>query len=214
MTKILLARHGHVAGISPERFRGRADLPLTAEGRRQAELVARRISLTWRPAAVYTSPLSRCRDTGAAIARPLRLTPAALDELTDIDYGEWQGMSRAEVEARWPAEAGRWYRTPDRAAIPGGETLEQLRTRVVGAVKAVCARHPDDTVVLVGHDSVNRVILLNALDAPLAQYWRIRQHPCAINEIEFDADGFVIVSINQTDHLLQLEAAPRQPTPT
>jgi probable phosphoglycerate mutase len=58
MTKIILVRHGHVEGISPERFRGRADLLLTAEGRRQTEAVASRIQVSWNPAAVYTSPLS------------------------------------------------------------------------------------------------------------------------------------------------------------
>jgi phosphoserine phosphatase len=92
MTKILLVRHGHVAGISPERFRGRADLPLTAEGRRQAEMTAQRISATWRPTAIYASPLSRAQDTGAAIGRPFGLTPTPLEGLLDIDYGEWQGI--------------------------------------------------------------------------------------------------------------------------
>ena len=70
MTKILLVRHGHVEGISPERFRGRADLPLTELGRRQAEATSRRIHATWEPTAIYASPLSRCQDTGAAIGRP------------------------------------------------------------------------------------------------------------------------------------------------
>jgi broad specificity phosphatase PhoE len=75
MTKILLVRHGHVEGISPKRFRGRADLPLTEEGRRPAEAMARRIHATWRPAAVYASPLSRSRDTAAAIGRPPSFSP-------------------------------------------------------------------------------------------------------------------------------------------
>ena len=94
MTKIILVRHGHVEGISPERFRGRVDLTLTAEGQRQAELTAHRIHATWRPAAVFTSPLGRCRATAAVIATPLGLSPRPLDGLIDIDYGEWQGHSR------------------------------------------------------------------------------------------------------------------------
>ena len=102
MTKILLVRHGHVAGISPERFRGRADLPLTPDGRRQAEMTARRISATWRPTAIYASPLSRCQDTGAAIGRPLGLTPISLDGLVDIDYGEWQGMTPTKQRRAGP----------------------------------------------------------------------------------------------------------------
>ncbi|HYZ41819.1 MAG TPA: histidine phosphatase family protein, partial [Stellaceae bacterium] len=90
MTKIILVRHGHVEGISPERFRGRADLALTAAGRRQAEATARRIQATWTPVAVYTSPLSRCRATGEAIGRPFGLSPQPIEGLIDIDYGKWQ----------------------------------------------------------------------------------------------------------------------------
>jgi probable phosphoglycerate mutase len=75
MTKIILVRHGHVEGISPERFRGRADLALTPQGLRQAEATARRIEASWTPAALYASPLSRCRATAEAIGRPFDLTP-------------------------------------------------------------------------------------------------------------------------------------------
>jgi phosphoserine phosphatase len=209
VTKILLVRHGHVAGISPERFRGRANLPLTAKGRHQAELTAQRISATWRPSAIYASPLSRCQDTGAAIGRPFGLTPVSFEGLVDIDYGEWQGLTPDEAKARWPWEVDLWYRAPDQAKIPGGETLQQVQMRIAAALQTVCAAHPEDTVVLVGHDSVNRVILLHALDTSLAQYWRIRQHPCAINQIEFGDNGFVIASMNQTDHLRETETASR-----
>ncbi|MGH7092261.1 MAG: histidine phosphatase family protein, partial [Stellaceae bacterium] len=201
MTRILLVRHGHVPGISPERFRGRADLPLTQEGRRQAELTARRLSVAWQPVAIYCSPLSRCRDTGAAIVRPFSLTPIPLAGLVDTDYGQWQGLTPEEARSRWPQEVDVWYRTPDQAKIPGGETLHEVRARVAADLDAVCVKHPADTIIMVGHDSVNRVILLHALGTSLAHYWRLRQSPCAINELEWGQGGFVIVSMNQTDHL-------------
>ena len=65
------------------------------------------------------------------------------------------------------------------------------------------ASHPEDTVVIVGHDSINRVILLHALDLPLSRYWRLGQDPCAINEIDFSEGQFTVRSINGTDHLKQ-----------
>jgi phosphoserine phosphatase len=65
----------------------------------------------------------------------------------------------------------------------------------------VIRQHPEETVVLVGHDSVNRVILLHALELPLSRYWHLLQNPCAINEIDFGENGFVIANVNQTDHL-------------
>ena len=201
MTKIILVRHGHVEGISPERFRGRTDLMLTPEGRRQAEASARRIHASWTPAAVYTSPLSRSRATGEAIGKPFGLSPNPVEGLSDIDYGEWQGLTPDEVRKRWPERLETWYRAPHWAAIPGGETLQALLTRTVAALRDVIGRHPHDTVVVVGHDSVNRVILLHALDLPLSRYWRLGQAPCAINEIDFSGGGSLILSMNETYHL-------------
>jgi probable phosphoglycerate mutase len=201
MTKIILVRHGHVEGISPERFRGRADLALTAAGRRQAEATARRIQATWTPVAVYTSPLSRCRATGEAIGRPFGLSPQPIEGLIDIDYGNWQGLTPDEAKSRWPRALDTWYRAPHLAQIPAGETLQGLLSRTVAALREVIERHQTEEVVVVGHDSVNRVLLLHALDLPLSRYWRLGQDPCAINEIEFREDGFTIRSLNETFHL-------------
>src|SRR5258707_1036599 len=85
---------GHVAGTPPERFRGRLDLPLTALGRRQIAATSRRINAAWRIAAIYTSPMSRCVITGQAIAASSSLPATTLPGLNDIDYGEWQGLTR------------------------------------------------------------------------------------------------------------------------
>jgi probable phosphoglycerate mutase len=208
MTKIILVRHGHVEGISPERFRGRAELALTAEGRRQAEATTRRIQASWTPVAVYTSPLSRCRATATAIAAPFGLAPKPLDGLIDIDYGEWQGLTPDEARSRWPETVDTWYSAPHWASIPGGEDLQALLARTVSALRGVTDRHPHDTVVLVGHDSVNRVILLHALDLPLSRYWRLAQDPCAINEINASEDGFTVRSLNETYHLASSSLAP------
>ena len=201
MVRIILARHGHVDWLAPERFRGRAELPLSDLGRRQAQAVARYIAATWKPDAVYTSPLGRCRETGAEIAAPFRLELRPVDGLADIDYGEWQGLTRDEAQERWPDETELWFRTPHIAAIPGGETLAALLSRTSAALRDILWRHPDQSVVLVGHDSVNRVLLLFALEAPLSRYWHLRQEPCAVNELFFDNDSFIIGSINQTQHL-------------
>ena len=201
MTKLIVVRHGYVEGISPERFRGRVDLELTAEGRRQAAATARRIRETWIVKAVYTSPLSRSRATGEAIGQPFGVSPQPLQGLIDIDYGEWQGLTPDEVKSRWPALLEAWYRMPHWAAIPGGETLQDVLVRTVSALREAIDRHPHDTVVLVGHDSVNRVILLHALELPLSRYWWLRQDPCAINEIDFSEGGFVIATINDRHHL-------------
>jgi probable phosphoglycerate mutase len=203
MTKIILVRHGHVEGISPERFRGRADLALTPEGLRQAEATARRIEASWTPTALYASPLSRSRTTAEAIGTPFGLTPTPVSGLMDIDYGDWQGLTPDEVGRRWPEMLDTWYRTPHWAAIPGGESLQDVLARAVTALRDMIGRHPGETVVLVGHDSVNRIILLHALELPLSRYRRLGQDPCAISEIDFSAGESTVRSVNGTYHLKQ-----------
>jgi phosphoserine phosphatase len=201
MIRIILVRHGHVDWLAPERFRGRAELPLSSLGRRQARAAAKYIAASWKPDAVYTSPLGRCRETGAAIVAPFRLELQPVDGLADIDYGEWQGLTRDQAKQRWPDEAELWFRAPHLAVIPGGETLAAVLSRAIGVLRDVLRRHPDGTVLLVGHDSVNRVLLLFALELSLSRYWCLRQDPCGINELLFHDGSFTIGSINQTQHL-------------
>ena len=110
-------------------------------------------------------------------------------------------MTLEEVGRKWPGPLATWYRAPHWAAIPGGESLQEVLARAVAALRSVIGRHPEDTVVLVGHDSINRVLLLHALDLPLSRYWRICQDPCAINEIDISAGEFTVRSMNETNHL-------------
>ena len=207
-TKLLLVRHGEVEGIEPERFRGRRDLPLTARGVAQAGAVARQIAAHHRPAAIYASPLSRTIATAEAIAKPFNLPIERAPELIDIDYGEWHGLSAAQARTRWPDQVDLWYREPDRVQIPEGESLTGVLARVAPVLEGIARRHDGGLVVIVAHESVNRVILLHALGAPLSSYWRIGQKPCCINEIDVrGGDSFLVVRMNDTAHLETLEHA-------
>lgn len=203
MTKILLIRHGHVEGIHPERFRGRAELALTRQGLGEAEALASRISRTWRPVVVYTSALQRCVITGTMVANACGVKAVPLEGLMDIDYGAWQMRTHAEVEAETPQAYRRWKNVPQRVRFPDGESLQDLVARTGDVMRLVLERHAADTVVLVGHDSVNRAILLQLLDQPLSAYWRVTQDPCALNEIDIEGDAVVVRRVNDTGHLDQ-----------
>ena len=202
MTKILLTRHGHVEGIRPPRFRGRAELPLTDHGLAQADALARRIAQHWKPVAVYTSPLQRCAVTGAKIAAACGVTASVHQGMGDIDYGTWQMRTHDEVKAETPEAYRLWREAPHLVRFPKGESLQDVVARTSDALRLVLAQHATDTVVLVGHDSVNRALLLQLLDQPLSAYWRLSQDPCTLNEIEVSATGDVRVDrINDTSHL-------------
>jgi probable phosphoglycerate mutase len=201
MTKLLLTRHGHVEGIFPERFRGRAELALTKKGVAQAEALAARIARAWKPAVVYTSALQRCVVTGTIIANVCGAKVIPLEGLMDIDYGAWQMRTHDEIKAEAPEAYRRWRTSPQRVRFPDGESLQDVVARTADVLRLVLERHPTDTVVMVGHDSVNRVILMQFLDQPLSAYGRLAQNPCTLNEVDVEGDDIHVRRINDTSHL-------------
>ena len=199
--RIVLVRHGRTAWNRVERFRGRADVPLDETGLAQAEAAARRVAAEWQPAAIYCRPLGRTVQTAEAIGRHCGLRAQPYPDLIDIDYGQWQGLTPEEARAQWPAEVDAWYHTPHTVIIPGGESLADLRRRGIAATRALAARHPGGTIVLVGHTAINRAILLGVLGLGDDRFWHIRQEPCAVNVFEITGDDYVLVSLNETFHL-------------
>ncbi len=201
MTCIILVRHGQTEWNRVDRFRGRADVPLNETGIAQAEATGLRMYDEWQPSAVYSSPLSRAVRTAEAIAKHFDLPVQIHPGLADIDYGEWQGLTPDEVRDRWPAALHAWYLQPDAAIIPGGETLAQLRSRSISAVNELSSRHAEQTIVLVGHTVINRIILLGVLGLGNERFWHIKQDTCAINVFDAEMGDFVLLSLNDTCHL-------------
>jgi probable phosphoglycerate mutase len=185
MTRLLVVRHGHVEGMSPERFRGRRDVELSDLGARQAQATAQGIAARWKPVAIYTSPLRRCLQTAAAIGAACGgLASTPLDELNDLHYGEWEWHTHEEVGTKWPELFECWHAAPQLVRFPGGESLQDLLARMANVLRWIRERHADDTVAVVGHSSCNRVMLLEVLDQPLSAYWRLAQDACSVSEIE------------------------------
>jgi phosphoserine phosphatase len=201
MTTIILTRHGHVEGIRPERFRGREDLALTELGEGEARAAAKYIAAEWRPTKVYTSPMRRCVATGAAISSACHVEVSVLEELNDLDYGSWQFKSYQEIKHTHPQLFSAWFAAPHLVRFPDGESLQDLVARTADALRFVLEHHVDEIVVLVGHDSVNRALLLQLIDQPLSSYWRLTQDPCGINVIDIVDWSVHVRRINETQHL-------------
>ena len=201
MTCIILVRHGQTEWNRVERFRGHADVPLNETGLTQAEATGRRVAEGWEPTAIYSSPLSRAVKTAEAIAKHFSLPLQTHPGLIDIDYGEWQGLTPDEAQERWPEAVHAWYNQPETVSIPGGETLARLRERAICTVNELASHHIGQTIVLVGHTVINRIILLGVLGLGNDRFWHIRQDTCAINVFEAEKNDFILVSMNDTCHL-------------
>jgi phosphoserine phosphatase len=202
-TRIILTRHGHVEGIRPRRFRGREDIPLTDLGREQATVTAKRIAKLWQPSMILTSPMSRCVATGAAISGACGTPSRVLDALNEIDYGAWQWKTHDEIRRTFPEHYAKWCTAPHLFRFPRGESLQDLVARIGDALRYVLHRHRGHTVVMVGHNSVSRVLLMQVLDQPISAYWRLDFKPCGISEIEFIGDLPRVLRINETFHLCE-----------
>ena len=211
-TRILLIRHGQTAwneGAGEERFRGRSDLPLDASGEDQARAVA--IRLRNEPiAALYASPLLRARQTIAPLAVELErsghprgrdLKTESHDGLLDINYGHFQGLTHSEAAAAYPELYARWRTTPSQVHFPGGEGLADLQARLLALLDELAARHPGETVALVGHQIVNKVLACTLLGLDLDQIWRIGQDTAGINIFQ-QVDGvWHTLCLNDSCHL-------------
>jgi len=150
---------------------------------------------------VYSSPLSRALDTASAIAAPHRLRVVTVDALKEINLGDWEGLTIGEVAVRYPDRLAARRRDPLRVAPQGGETIADVRARVLPAVREIVAAHPEDTVAVVAHGAVNKAILLSVLGSPLESYGRMAQDNAAINVLEWSAGTPRVVAFNETGHL-------------
>jgi probable phosphoglycerate mutase len=191
---LLLVRHGQTAVNSEGRLQGRIDAPLTDLGREQARRVAAAIT-PLRPRAVVTSPLRRARDTAAAIAESIGLAVEVDERLTELHYGEWDGVRIAELPdgafARWRADVT--------FAPPGGESIPAVRARVVPCIEELLDR--EDVTVAVSHVTPIKAAVAWALGAGDDVSWRLHLELASISRLDRRGATPVVHSFGETVHL-------------
>jgi broad specificity phosphatase PhoE len=148
VTTILLARHGETDWNRQGRFQGHADPPLNETGRAQAAELAAELEGV-ELAAVYSSPLGRALETAQVVAAEHGLEPVAVDALREVNVGSWEGLTRAEVEARFPEQLARWLDYDQ--GWEDGESYEEMGRRVVAALLELAAAHEDERILAVTH---------------------------------------------------------------
>lgn len=193
-TRIYLIRHGEVEGAGTPRYNGHADVALSERGVAQYHGLKERFSGA-RISACYTSDLSRCVAGAEILGSHLGVTPVRERNLRELSVGVWERMSWAEIRERYPVE---WQARLDDIVhyrVPGGENLLDLHGRVMPVIGGIVGRHRGEEVLVVGHGGVNRVILLEAIGAPLAALFNVEQKYCGLNIIDYYADGKTVVTL-------------------
>ena len=203
MARLLLVRHGETVRNADNVYRGRSDVPLSPNGLMQAQSLGRRLSSEG-ITAIYSSPLVRASETAAAIGRMTGVEPVPDEDLTDLDCGEWEGLSDVEVRAQYPEIRAVWLASPHLVRLPEGESLDDVRARVQRVLDRV--RCGEGGVVLVSHRVVHKVAVCALLGLGNERFWDIRMDLAALTEFECSHRRCVLVRHNDTAHLHGTEA--------
>jgi phosphoserine phosphatase len=198
--RLFVVRHGETEWVRERRFAGSRDIPLTEAGREQCAAVARALAST-AVAAVYASPLDRARSSAEVIAKPHGLPVRIVPAFSEMSFGSWEGLTRDEVQARYPEAWGQWRLAPQSFAPAGGETVQQVAERVSAGLAAFQEAHQEQTIVLVSHGVVARVIVLGALGLGLDRLWTLDAAPAGITEIEYEPGWATVHRMNTVAHL-------------
>lgn len=197
--KILLIRHGETEWNVGEVFRGRVDIDLNENGRKQAELLAEYLK-DLEIEAIYSSPLKRALKTAEAIARYHKLAVKIAPNLNDLDFGQWQGLPLRDVAEKYKELYMQWVNRPEQVKIPGGESLNDVGERTTIVVKEVVAKYKG-TVALVSHRVVNKVLICALLGLNNSYFWNIKLDTCGITTFDYEAKRFVLTGHNDTSFL-------------
>ena len=189
-TVTVLARHGATALSVEKRFSGRGgfDAPLSDLGERQADALAAEIAAHGDVQRIVSSPLLRTRQTAQRVADLVGLPVDLDDGLAECDFGEWDGCTFAEVRDQWPTELGAWLESTD-VAPPGGESFAACRERVLRARSRLVERHAGERILVVAHVTPIKVLVADAVGAPLGSLYRMELKPCSISTLAWFPDG-------------------------
>lgn len=203
MTRFLLVRHGETEWNTQGRVQGGGSL--TPRGLAQVQALASRLSRAGGVAAILASPAQRARETAEALSAALGLPVETRDGLLDLDYGVWSGAPLEAARKRDPGLFRRWAEEPHTVHFPGGESLEDLRRRVLAVAEEAQGRFPEGSVLLVTHDSPIRIVVCYALGLDDSHHNHFKVDVGSLTIVDLGGKAPVLVTLNDTCHLGHLD---------
>jgi len=199
-TTILLVRHGQTNSNITGYYMGWSDEDLNNVGYTQVRRLSSRLaSLSIN--SVYTSPLRRAYATAEILAKPHQLEPRVLDELTEMQLGDWQGLHMDEIKRRWPELWQQWRIDPSGITMPNGESLREVADRAVRALLSIVATNQGKQAVLVAHDVIVKVLVAHVLGVSNSTYRRFEINNASLSVVRVFDNSFQLITLNDTSHL-------------
>jgi probable phosphoglycerate mutase len=186
-------------------MQGHKDSPLTEKGIRQAQLLADAL-VNVELEAIYSSSSGRTVQTARILSEARDIPVIPMDELREINLGEWEGHVFSEVEKSFPVEYKNFWEFPHLYTPVGGETFSQLRQRVGGALQAIVRRHEGKNVLVVTHAVALKMIMMLVENKELKELWSgAFIHPASLSLAEYGEGAWTAVQWGDTAHYAELE---------
>jgi broad specificity phosphatase PhoE len=199
--KLLLIRHGHTEWNELGKAQGRIDIPLSKTGHEQAKALADSLQKE-RPQAVYTSPLKRAADTAQYVGAASKACVIVEDALTEIQFGEWEGLSFEQIGKTYQEIYSVWRDTPFDCAVPKAESLREVLDRCVDLLDVLHKRHNEGTVAVISHTLPIKMMIAYLIGLPFNRIHALRLDNTGRTELIMKPDGRNILTVmNDTSHL-------------
>ncbi|MFC8432328.1 bifunctional RNase H/acid phosphatase [Streptomyces sp. NPDC057253] len=200
----VLLRHGETPLTPQKRFSGSGgtDPSLSEIGREQAERAAEALAKRGTIQHILASPLTRTRQTAAAVAERLGIEVTIEEGLIETDFGAWEGLTFGEVRERYPDDLTKWLADPEAEPTGGGESFAATATRIAATRDKLVAAYAGRTVLLVTHVTPIKTFVRLALGAPPESLFRMELSAASLSAVAYYADGNASVRLlNDTSHL-------------
>ncbi|MDD2207101.1 alpha-ribazole phosphatase [Aminobacterium sp. MB27-C1] len=201
LKQILFIRHGQTDWNNEMRYQGQSDVPLNAEGLEQADRLSLRLCSCFQADLIVTSPLCRAHRTAEIIAmRQKKDQILVREDLKEIGFGKWEGLTVSEVKKRFPDEHDQWRKDPS-TVIPGdGESFEAVRLRVASVLEEILQRD-EEQIMVVAHGGAIRTALVDLLKVNSSLVWHMRLDNCSISSVHVFQSTIMLAFLNDATHL-------------
>ena len=200
-TLIILVRHGECEGNIKGMFRGRTDFPLNKRGLVQAQDLAQELK-SFPIKYIYTSPLSRARQTAEAIAEQCRIEVEVEEKFNNIELGSWEGRFKKEIAQEYPKEWELWVNNPEKLKVEDMETLYDVQKRAKACLDNLISKHGGETLAVVTHRAVLKPLIAACLNIASPYFWKIHLDTASYSLLSYKKErGYCLIQSNQNKHL-------------
>lgn len=200
-TRLFLVRHGETEWNKLGKFQGTIDIDLSEQGIAQAHCVSKRFNGNFDH--IYSSPLKRAYETAEIICEGKGIKPLLANDLREISFGEWEGMTIKDILDVYPSEFDRWINDEVEAPLCGGDlSLRKASIRAKNAIREIVNKHKGDSIIVVAHGGIIKAALVGIFSWNMTMYHKMVIGNTSVTEIDFDDNlSPVIVKLNDTSHI-------------